>query len=148
MPNTYTQLYTHIVCVVKNRAPLISRNWDEDLYKYITGILKNKDQKLISINGMPDHIHMLIGIKPNCNISDLVREIKKSSTQFINDNNFLKSKFQWQEGYAAFSIRHKDISNVVRYIESQKAHHKKKNFQEEYVQFLNHYGVEYNLKYL
>ncbi len=148
MPNTYTQLYTHIVCVVKNRAPLISRNWDEDLYKYITGILKNKDQKLISINGMPDHIHMLIGIKPNCNISDLVREIKKSSTQFINDNNFLKSKFQWQEGYAAFSIGHKDIGNVVRYIESQKAHHKKKNFQEEYVQFLNHYGVEYNLKYL
>ncbi len=109
MPGTFSQIYIQIVFAVKNRDSLIQPSWEEELYKYISGILKNKQQKLIAINGMPDHIHLFIGMKPSCCLSDLVREIKKSSTEFINEKKFSKFKFNWQEGYGAFSYSHSHI---------------------------------------
>ena len=121
MSNTYTQLYVQIVFAVKKRENLIHSSWEENLYKYITGILQNKGQKLLAINGMPDHIHIFIGFKPNCTISDLVREIKKSSNTYINENNLCKYKFEWQEGYGAFTYNHSLIGaccltqKLVRY---------------------------------
>lgn len=103
MASTYSQIYIQIVFAVKHREALISYDWEERLYQYITGIVQNKGQKMIAINGMPDHIHLFIGMKPSCCLSDLVREIKKSSNDFINENKLSKYKFNWQEGFGAFS---------------------------------------------
>jgi len=148
MPSTFSQIYIQIVFSPKGRQSLIHASWESDLYKYITGIITNKGQKLLAINGMPDHIHILIGMKPNCNLSDLVREIKKSSNKYINENRFTKSDFKWQGGYGAFSYSHSAFSNVIRYIENQKEHHKKISFQEEYKNFLTKFVIEFKDEYL
>lgn len=103
---------------------------------------------MLAINGMPDHIHFFIGMKPSCSLSDLVREIKKSSNEFINEKKFTNYKFSWQEGFGAFSYSHSQLTDVIQYIMNQKAHHKKKTFKEEYLDFLNKFEVEYNEQYL
>ncbi|MBP6431858.1 MAG: IS200/IS605 family transposase [Ferruginibacter sp.] len=146
--STYSQIYIHIVFAVKNRDALINISWEERLYQYITGIIQNKGQKLIAINGTANHIHIFIGIKPSCCLSDLVREIKKASNEFINENQLSKFKFNWQEGYGAFSYSHSQIDNVYKYIMNQKEHHKKITFREEYVDFLRKFEVLYDEKYL
>jgi putative transposase len=146
--STYTQLYIHVVFAVKGRESLIQPEWEEQLYKYITGIVQNKQQKMLAVNGMPDHIHFFIGMKPSCSLSDLVREIKKSSNEFINEKKFTNYKFSWQEGFGAFSYSHSQLTDVIQYIMNQKAHHKKKTFKEEYLDFLNKFEVEYNEQYL
>ncbi len=148
MSSTYSQIYIQIVFAVKGRQSLIQQSWEEELYKYITGIVQNKGQKMLAINGMPDHIHLLIGMKPSCNLSDLVREIKKSSNGFINEKRFSAYKFEWQEGYGAFSYSHSALDNVIGYITNQKDHHRKKSFREEYVDFLKKFEVEYKEEYL
>jgi len=148
MANTYSQIYIQIVFAVKNRNALIKTSWEEKLYQYITGIVKNKDQKLIAINGVADHIHLFIGLKPNCCLSNLVREIKKASTVFINDNKLSKYKFSWQAGFGAFSYSKSHIDAVYNYIMNQKVHHKKKSFKEEYLAFLKKYDIPYEEKYL
>ncbi len=148
MPSTYSQIYIQIVFAVKGRNSLISPLWEEELYKYITGIVQNKEQKMIAINGMPDHIHIFIGLKPSCCISDLVREIKKSSNEFIKEKKLCKSKFQWQEGFGAFSYSHTQIKNIYNYILNQKEHHKTKTFREEYINFLKEFEIEYKQEYL
>lgn len=148
MAGTFSQIYIQIVFAVKGRDSLILKTWEEELYKYISGIIKNKDQKMLAINGMPDHIHFLIGMKPSCCLSDLVREIKKSSNEFVNQKQFLKLKFQWQEGYGAFSYSHSGLDNVIGYIMNQKEHHKKQTFKEEYVLLLQKFEIEYKGEYL
>ena len=148
MPGTFSQIYIQVVFAVKGRDSLIHSSWEEELYKYISGIVKNKEQKMLAINGMPDHIHFLIGMKPSCCLSDLVREIKKSTNDFIKEKKFSKFKFQWQEGYGAFSYSHSSLDNVIGYIMNQKEHHKKQTFKEEYLDFLQQYKVEFNEKYL
>jgi REP element-mobilizing transposase RayT len=148
MPGTFSQIYIQIVFAVKYRQSLIDQSWEDDLYKYITGIVKGKGQKLIAINGMPDHIHIFIGLKPSCCISDLVREIKKASDEYIKSEKFTKCKFQWQEGFGAFSYSHTSISNVANYIENQKNHHKKTKFRDEYHSLLKEFEVEYEERFL
>jgi REP element-mobilizing transposase RayT len=148
MPGTYSQIYLQIIFAVKDRESLIQSHWEERLYKYITGIVQNKDQKMLVINGMPDHIHFLIGMRPSCCPSDLVREVKKSSHQFIKDNKFTKFNFNWQDGYGIFSYSHSHLDDVIKYIMNQKEHHKKRTFREEYVNFLNKFNIEFNDKYL
>jgi len=148
MSSTFSQIYIQIVFAVKGREFLIHQSWEAELYKYITGIVQNKEQKLIAINGMPDHIHIFIGMKPSCCLSDLVREIKKSSNTFIKENKFSKHNFQWQEGFGAFSYSHSHIGKVAKYIENQKEHHKKKSFKEEYLRFLNKFEIEHKKEYL
>lgn len=148
MPNTYTQIYIQIVFAVKGRNSLIHHSWEEQLYKYITGIVQNKEQKMLAINGLPDHIHFLIGMKPDCTLSDLVREIKKSSNAFIKENKFTKLRFQWQEGFGAFSYSHSQLDDVVGYIMNQKQHHKKKTFKEEYLELLTKFNIEFKNEYL
>lgn len=123
MANTYTQLYFHIVFAVKGRANLISAHYKEELNKYITGIITNKKQKLMIINGMPDHLHLLISLKPDCCLSDLVREIKTSSSQFVNEKRWIPGKFEWQKGFGAFTVSHSGVKAVANYIENQEAHH-------------------------
>ncbi|MCO5231438.1 MAG: IS200/IS605 family transposase, partial [Chitinophagales bacterium] len=148
MSGTFSQIYIQIVFAVKGRESLIHTSWEEELYKYITGIIRNKGQKLLAINGMPDHIHILIGMKPTCCLSDLVREIKKSSNEFIKDKGFIKYKFNWQEGYGAFSYSQSALDNVIAYIENQKQHHTTKTFKQEYIEFLEKFKIEYKDEYL
>ena len=118
MANTYTQLYFHIIFAVKRRENYISSEWKNELYKYITGIVSNKKQKLMIINGMPNHIHILIGTKPNCNLSDLVRDIKANSSKWINEKKFIKQRFEWQTGFGAFTISQSQIPKIVNYIKT------------------------------
>ncbi len=143
MANTYTQIYIQIVFAVKGRQSLISARWKDELYKYITGIITNEGQKLIAVNGMPDHIHIFIGLKPNKALSDLVRDIKANSSKFINQQQWLAGKFEWQEGFGAFSYSRSQLGNVVRYIDNQEEHHRKKTFKEEYLEFLKLYDVDF-----
>lgn len=148
MANTYSQIYIQIVFAVKHRNALIDSTWEEELYKYITGIVQNKEQKMIAINGMPDHIHIFIGMKPNCCISDLVREIKKASSVYIKENNLSRKPFNWQGGFGAFSYSHSHIDRVYKYIMNQKKHHQKQTFKDEYLDFLKKFEVEHNEKYM
>ena len=148
MPNTYSQIYIQIVFTVKGRENLIKNTNREELHKLITGIIKNRNQKLLSIFAMPDHVHLLIGMKPNISISDLVRDIKAGSSKFINDKKWINGKFNWQEGYGAFSYSKSQINNVINYILNQEEHHKKETFKEEYLGFLNKFEIDYDEKYL
>ena len=148
MPGTFSQIYIQVVFAVKGRENLIAESWANELHKYIAGIIKGKQQKPIIVNGMPDHIHAFIGLKPAMAISDLVRDIKNNSSNFINKQKFIKGKFSWQEGYGAFSYAHSQIENVYQYIANQEEHHKKKTFKEEYIDFLKKFEIEYNEKYL
>jgi REP element-mobilizing transposase RayT len=148
MANTYTKLYTHNIFAVDFRRSLINPLWEEELFKYITGTVQNLNQKMIAINGVEDHIHFLIGFKPTCCLSDLMREIKKSSTDFINKNKFIRQKFNWQEGFGSFSVSHSHLDKVSKYILNQKEHHRKKSFKEEYIQFLNNYNIPIEERFL
>ncbi|TRX37313.1 IS200/IS605 family transposase [Flavobacterium sp. ZT3R18] len=148
MANTYSQIYIQIVFAVQNRTSLIGHSWEEELYKYITGIITNKDQKLLAINGMPDHIHIFIGMKPTCCLSDLVREIKKASNSFIKESHFCPLGFNWQDGFGAFSYSHSQLDSVIGYIQNQKIHHQKKTFKEEYLGFLEKFNIEFKNEYL
>jgi len=146
--STFSQIYIQIVFAVKGRDSLINLMWEERLYKYLTGIVQKKGQKMLAINGMPDHIHFLIGMKPSCCLSDLVREIKKSSNEFIKENKLTKFRFNWQEGFGAFSYSHSQLDVVIKYIMNQKKHHNKTTFKEEYLEFLKKFNIEHNENYL
>ena len=146
--STYSQIYIQTVFAVQNRNSLILPRWEEELYKYITGIVREKGQKMLAINGMPDHIHFLIGMKPTCCLSDLVREIKKSSNDFVQENKFCKSKFNWQEGFGAFSYGQSQLSRIIVYIMNQKQHHLKKSFREEYTGLLKKFEVPFEERFL
>lgn len=148
MANTFSQLYIQIVFAVKNRESLIHKNNREEVQKYIFGIIENRDAKLLAIYCMPDHTHILVGIKPSTLLSDLVRDIKAGSSKFINDTQWIKGKFNWQEGFGAFSYSHSQIDQVINYINNQEAHHQKKPFKEEYLDFLQKFEIDYNDKYL
>ena len=148
MANTYSKIYIQVVFAVKGRENLISKIWKEELYRYITGIIKNKDQKLIAINGMPDHIHILVGLKPSKSISDLVRDIKANASRFINEKKWVDGKFEWQNGFGAFSYSQTEIGNVVAYIQNQEAHHYKKTFKEEYLELLENFGIDFKEEFI
>lgn len=148
MAGTYSQIYIHIVIVVKYRKYLIKPEWEDELYKYITGIIKGKNQLLLEINGMPDHTHILIGIKPSMRLDDLVREIKKSATAFIQQKRFGNKQFRWQGGYGAFSHSKGNLNTVINYIKNQKEHHQKKTLRKEYIEMLEEFEIEYEEKYL
>jgi len=148
MANTYTQMYVHIVFAVQGRQSIIPTHRKEELFKYITGIVKNRGQKLIAINGMADHLHLFIGIKPTIALSDLIRDVKAGSSGFVNEKLWIRGRFSWQEGFGAFTHSHAEIDHVVRYIQRQEEHHRKTTFHEEYVQMLKEFAVEYNSEYL
>lgn len=147
-PGTYSQIYIQVVFAVKYRECLISTEWEDNLYKYITGIIQNKGHKMLAINGMPDHIHILFNMKPICHLSELVREIKKSSNKFINEEGYSRNPFQWQEGFGAFSYGYSQIPRITKYIENQKEHHRKNSFRKEYTHELNNHMIKYNSEFL
>lgn len=148
MANTFTQIHLHLVFGVQNRASLISPEWEARLYKYITGIIQNNGHKLLIINGMPDHIHILIGMRPTQSLSELMQDIKGNSSKWINENKLVKGKFSWQQGYGAFSYDKSQIPKLINYINTQKNHHKKVSFIEEYKRVLDDFGVSFDEKYI
>lgn len=148
MANTYSQIYIQVVFSVKGRQSLILSNWKDELHKYICGIVSGKKQKVLAIGGFADHIHILISINPSVSISDLVKDIKANSSRWINERSFVKGKFQWQEGFGAFSYSFKEIDRVVKYINNQEKHHQKKTFKDEYLEFLDNFKVEFDEKYV
>lgn len=148
MPGTFSQIYIQYVFAVKGRENLIRHSFQEELYKYIAGIVSGKEQKSLAVNGMEDHVHVLVGLKPGMRVSDLVRDIKNNSSNFINKNGFLQQKFSWQEGYGAFSYSQSNFGRVVDYIKNQKEHHQKKTFRQEYLEFLKKFQIPFEEKYV
>jgi REP element-mobilizing transposase RayT len=148
MANTYTQLFVQIVFVVKGRQNLITESHREELEKYICGITSNKKSKTLAIYCNPDHAHILLGLHPSVSVSDIAKDIKANSSKFINEMNWIRGKFNWQDGFGAFSYSKSQIDAVVKYILNQPNHHKRTTFRDEYLEFLEKYGIEYDEKYL
>ena len=148
MANTYTQIHLQFVFVVKFRKALIDKSFKEELYQYITGIVQSYGHKMLAINGVEDHVHVFIGMRPTQSISDLMQDIKGSSSKWINEKKFLKVKFEWQEGYGAFSYSKSHVQNVINYVKNQEKHHAKQTFRDEYIEFLKKFDIEYDEQYI
>jgi len=148
MANTYTQIYLHVVFAVEGRQNLIKPEHNDELQKYITGIVSGQKQKVIAINNMPDHVHLLIGLQPDLALSELVRDVKAGSSGFIKRKRWVTGRFSWQEGFGAFSYSRSQLDTVIRYIQNQQKHHAKKSFREEYLEMLEKFGVAYDKRYI
>ena len=148
MANTFTQIHIHTVFAVQNRMSLIQKSWQKQLYKYIITIIQKYGHKVLAIGGMPDHIHILFGFRPTQALSNLIQEVKRDTSEWINQKKFVERRFAWQEGYGAFSYSKSHIANVVKYIESQEEHHKKKTFIIEYKKILKNFNIEYDERYI
>lgn len=148
MANTYTQFHMQFVFAVKYRDGLIHPSWEDELYKYITGIVQNYDNKMLAINGMPDHVHLFIGMRAIQSPSKLMQDVKKSSSEWINENKLTRNRFQWQEGFGGFSYGRSQVKSVIKYILNQKQHHSKKTFREEYLQLLRIFEIEFDERYI
>jgi putative transposase len=148
MANTYCQVYLQFIFAVKGKQNLLPAIHNDELQKYITGIVQNRNQKMLAINNVSDHLHMLIGFGTVMSMSDFMEEVKSISSKFINDEKWIRGKFEWQRGYGVFSYSRSQIDNVIKYIMNQQEHHKKRSFREEYLDFLTRFEVEYEEKYL
>lgn len=148
MPNTYTQLYIQTVFTVTGREHLIPQQHKAQVYKYITGIVQNRNNKLIAINGMPDHVHLFVGLHPTQSISALMEDVKSASSKFIKRQPWMRYNFSWQKGYGAFSYSRSHIDAVVKYIANQERHHQTRTFREEYLDLLQKFDVAYDERYL
>ena len=148
MAGTFSQIYIQVVFTVKGRNNLIGKDWKEDINKYIAGIIKGKGQKPIIVNGMPDHEHIFLSLKPSMPISDLVRDIKNNSSNFINKQGFVRGKFSWQDGYGGFTYSRSQLDNVYKYIENQERHHLLESFRKEYISMLDKEEILYDSRFL
>ncbi len=148
MSNTYTQIHIHAVFAVKNRVGIIHKEWKDELYKYITGIIQKNDHKMLIINGVEDHVHLFFGMRPTQTLSDLMQDVKANSSKWINERGFVKDRFEWQSGYGAFSYSKSQIPAVIKYIENQETHHAKQTFIEEYKDLLDQFEVDYDERYI
>lgn len=148
MAGTFSQIYVQVVFAVKGRENSLQKPWRQEVFKYISGIVAAKGQKAIIVNGVSDHVHLFIGLKPSIALSDLVRDVKNNSSKFINEKKFLKNRFSWQEGYGAFSYSHSQIDSVYQYIMNQEEHHKNKSFRDEYINFLHEFQIVHEERYL
>ena len=147
-PGTFTQIYVQLVFAVKNRETALRKEIRSNVFEYMSGILTNQKHKSIIINGLSNHVHILIGLNPSISVSDTVHEVKRSSTLFINRERLCSGKFSWQEGYGAFSYSRSQISDIYKYIENQEEHHKLKTFRQEYIQYLKKREMEFNEQFL
>lgn len=148
MAGTYSQIYIQYVFAVKGRANLLHKSWRSEVFQYMSGIISAKEQKSIIINGVEDHVHIFVGLKPSMRISDLVRDIKNNSATFIKNQNFLSREFSWQDGYGVFSYGHSQVGDVYKYIMNQEEHHRKETFKAEYHNYLKKFEVEHDEQFL
>jgi REP element-mobilizing transposase RayT len=145
---TFTQLYVQYVFAVRGKDSLLDKRWREEVFKYISGVVTQKGQKPIIVNGVADHLHIFVGLRPSMRISDLARDIKNNSSRFINENDFLLGKFSWQAGYGAFTYSHSQVQQVYQYILNQEEHHKTTSFREEYEGLLRQFEIDYDKRFL
>jgi len=148
MANTYTQIHYHFIFAPKYRDACISPSWKEELHKFITGTIQRHGHKMLQVNSMPDHIHLLIGMRPHQSVSELIRSVKSESTKWINGMGYCSGTFAWQEGYGAFTYNKAKVSVVAGYIAKQEEHHRKMPFRDEFRQILDEEGVYYNEQYI
>lgn len=148
MANTYTQIHLQVVFAVQNRGSLINRSWKDRLYQYMQGVIINNGHKPLAINGMPDHVHIVFGMRPSQSVSDLIRQVKGGSSAWINDLKFIPDKFRWQDGYGAFSYSRSQLPALIHYVNNQEIHHQKKTFLEEYTEILDKTETEYDRRFL
>jgi REP element-mobilizing transposase RayT len=148
MANTYSQIFMHYIFAVQNRISLISNNWQVDLYRYMSGIITNNGHKTFVINRMPDHVHALVSMNPKQTPSDLMHDVKRSSSLWINENRLIPGKFSWQEGFGVFSYGKSQVPSIASYIEQQKKHHERQTFLDEYIQFLRLFEIEFDQRYI
>jgi REP element-mobilizing transposase RayT len=148
MANTYSQIHIQVVFAAEGRQSLIRRENKEELQKYLTGIVTGRQQKLLAVHCMPDHTHILVGLRPSMALSDLVHDVKIASANFVNQKKWMAGRFSWQEGFGAFSYGHSQLSRVIQYIRNQEQHHAKLTFREEYVRFLERYEIEHDERYI
>uniref|UniRef100_UPI00404843DD IS200/IS605 family transposase n=1 Tax=Mariniflexile sp. TaxID=1979402 RepID=UPI00404843DD len=148
MANTYTQIHIQTVFAVQDRQSLIKNEWKDELYKYITGIIQNNNNKVLQINGMPDHIHILFGMRPIQSLSDLMKQVKQDSSKWINNKGFVNGKFSWQAGFGAFSYSKSELPNVIKYIKNQEEHHKTATFEDEYLRLLKEFNIDFDERYI
>ncbi len=148
MANTFSQIHIQFVFAVKYRQCLIQQTWKAELYKYITGIVQKHNHKMLAINGVSDHVHIFIGMRPTQSVSDLMQDVKGSSSKWINEQKFTTHKFEWQEGYGAFSYSLSQVKNVISYINNQEAHHARQSFKEEYITFLQKFDIAFDERYI
>lgn len=148
MANTYTQIHIQVVFAVKRRSGLIQREWKDQLYKYITGIIQQHGHKVLAINGVSDHVHILFGMRPTQSLSELMQDVKGGSSKFINEQRLISSRFEWQEGYGAFSYMREKVPTIINYIKNQELHHMHQSFQDEYLDLLQEFEVEFDERYV
>jgi putative transposase len=147
-PGAFTQMYVHLVFAVQKRENVLSENIRPRIFEYISGIIRDLKHKSIIVNGVSDHIHILIGLNPSVAVSQTVHDIKRGSSLFINQNKLIPGKFSWQEGYGGFTYSRSQLDSIYKYIENQESHHSKKTFREEYISILERYEVDYDPKFL
>jgi REP element-mobilizing transposase RayT len=147
-PAVFSQVYIHLVFSPRGREACLREEIQEEIYSYISKTITNKNHKSININGMPDHIHILVGLNQTQAISELVCDIKRSSSLYINEKKLIRTKFQWQEGYGVFSYSRSHLSRIYRYIENQKIHHQKRTFKDEYLESLQKFNIPFENSYL
>ena len=148
MANTFSQIYLQFVFAVKGRQSLIPKEHKEELHKYTTGLVQNRNAKMLAVNCMPDHIHLFVGFKPSVLIADFIKEIKVETNEFINNKKWIEQYFSWQEGYGVFSYSQSHIDRVIKYIMNQEIHHQKKTFRNEYHELLKKFEIAFEEKYL
>jgi putative transposase len=148
MSSTYSQNYFHVIFSTKGRKALLKKAWREDVFRYMAGIINNLGATSMIVNGVDDHVHILFRMKPHLNQSEIVQKVKANSSRFINERKFLPTRFEWQNGFGTFTCSKSHASMVYSYIEKQEQHHSRESFEQEYIRFLDHYGVEYDLKYV
>ena len=148
MANTYSQIYIQVVFAVAARQCLIRKQNKEELHKYVTGIVNERGQKLLAVHSMPDHTHLLVGLRPSISLSDLVRDVKNASSNFVNGKRWVLGRTSWQEGFGAFSYGHSQLTGIIRYIRDQEKHHARKSFREEYLQFLKRYEIDHDERFI
>ena len=148
MSNTYSQIHLQMIFSPRYRESLIGKEWQEELHKYITGIVQNNNHKLIIINSMPDHVHLFIGMQPHQSVSALMQDVKGESSKWINQKKFVRKRFEWQQGYGVFSYSYSHIPRVIEYIRNQERHHRKKIFIDEYRSFLKAFQIEFDERYI
>ena len=148
MANTYHQIYLQFVFAVKYRNAVISKKWSSQVYGVIGNLINETDCKTVIINGVEDHVHCFVGLKPVVSVSELMKTVKAKSSKYINDNGLTPQRFEWQEGYGAFSYSQSQVDKVYKYIQNQEAHHKKQTFREEYIEFLKNFKIEFDEQYI
>ena len=148
MANTYHQICLQTIFAVKYRNAVISKEWKNILFGVIGNLINETNCTTIIVNGVEDHVHCFLGLKPVISVSELMKRVKAKSSKYINDHKLTNERFEWQEGYGVFSYSRSAVDKVYRYIQNQEAHHKKQTFRDEYLDFLKKFKIEYDEQYI